>query len=117
MSIDVHNMLLEQKGDRWAGQVDLLFIQQPAPDKPFNAVNDSLTLSLTKDTYTQALKSGLRFAKDFDLASAGYFLRVAARDAGSGNVGSVNIRTDRIKPEPPAPAQPAPAPSAPAEKK
>ncbi len=68
-------------------------------------MNDSLTLNLTKDTYQQALKTGLRFGKDLDLANAAYVLRVAARDATSGNVGSVNIRTDKVRPEPPkAPA-------------
>ena len=110
LSMDVHNLTLEQKGDRWAGQVDLLFVQQAAHDQPAVVANDSLTLNLTKDTYLQALKTGLRFGKDFDLAKAGYFLRVAARDAASGNVGSVNIRTDRLRPEPPAAPAAAPAP-------
>lgn len=112
MSMDVHNMQLEQKGDRWTGQVDLLFVEQSAADQTPTIMNDSLSLNLTKDTYVQALKSGLRFGKDLDLAKTGYFLRVAVRDTASGNVGSVNIRTDRLKPEPP-PA-PAAAPAAPA---
>jgi hypothetical protein len=58
-------------------------------------------LNLTKEVYEQALKTGLRFGKDLDLAKSGYFLRVAVRDAASGNVGSVNIRTEQVKPEPP----------------
>jgi VWFA-related protein len=121
LSMDIHNINLEQKGDRWAGAVDLLFVQQSAADQPGTIVNDSLTLNLSKDTYMQALKSGLRFGKDLNLANAGYMLRVAVRDAGSGNVGSVNIRTDKVKPEPPAPpavAQPKAAqPPAPEVKK
>jgi VWFA-related protein len=101
MSIDPHNISLEHKGDRWTGALDLLFVQQPAPDQPTSVLNDSLSLNLTETTYQAAMKSGLRFLKDLDLATAGYFLRVAVRDAASGNVGSVNIRTDRVKAEPP----------------
>jgi hypothetical protein len=100
---------LEQKGDRWTGGVDLLFVQQAAAGQPATVLNDSLTLNLTKDTYAQSMRAGLRFGKDLDLANAGYFLRVAARDIATGNVGSVNIRTDKLKPEPPPAAKPAPA--------
>ena len=68
---------------------------------PAAVLNDSLTLNLTKDTYAQAMKTGLRFGKDLDLAGASYLLRVAARDVATGNVGSVNIPTGELKPEPP----------------
>jgi hypothetical protein len=101
LSMDVRNINLEQKGDRWAGALDIVFVQQTAATEAPSVVNDSLTLHLTKEVYQQALKTGLRFGKDLDLAKAGYYLRVAVRDATSGNVGSVNIRTERVQPEPP----------------
>jgi hypothetical protein len=107
LSMDLHTINLEQKGDRWAGGVDLLFVQFGAAGQPATVVNDSLTLNLSKDTYTQAMKTGLRFGKDLDLATAGYMLRVAARDVTTGKVGSVNIRTDKLNPEPPPAAKPA----------
>jgi VWFA-related protein len=113
LSLDVRNLELTRKDDRWAGTLDLLFVQQPSAGQPAIVTNDSISLNLTKDSYTQAIKTGLRFARDLELANAGYFLRVAVRDASSGNVGSVNIRTDKVKPEPPA----APKAAAPPEKK
>jgi VWFA-related protein len=106
LSLDLHTVNLEQKGDRWVGGIDILFVQQPGPGQPAAVLNDALSLNLTKDTYAQAMKTGLRFGKDLDLASAGYLLRVAARDVATGNVGSVNIPTGKLKPEPPPAAKP-----------
>ena len=59
---------------------------QPAAGQPATVLNDSLTLNLTKDTYAQALKSGLRFGKDLDLASAA--VRRWARALGATPVGT-----------------------------
>lgn len=112
LRVSARNVNFEQKGDRWTGVLDILFVQQPAAGHPANVVNDTITFNLTRERYLAALREGLLFAKDLNLADAAYLLRVAVRDAGSGNMGSVNIRTDRLKPEPPpAAAAPKPVPN------
>ena len=66
-------------------------------------------MNLKRDTYTTALQRGLLLAKDLDLADAGYRLKVAVRDANSGNIGSVIARINGLKALPLTPAKAAPA--------
>jgi len=105
--VDVKNIQLEQKDDRWTGRLDILFVQQGASDQQPTIKGDQMDVNLKKETYTTALQRGLLLAKDLDLADAGYQLKVAVRDAGSGNIGSVIVRTSGLKDLPmPAPPQP-----------
>jgi VWFA-related protein len=117
MLVDVRNVQLEQKDDRWSGKLEILFVQQGAADKQPTIVGDQMDVNLKKDTYAAALQRGLLLAKDLELADAGYQLKVAVRDATSGNIGSVIARTNGMKdlvlpPAKPAPASPAQAPGA-----
>ena len=113
MLADVRNIQLEQKDDRWSGKLEVLFVQQSAADKPPTIVGDQMEVNLKRDSYTAALQHGLLLAKDLDLADAGYQLKVAVRDANSGNIGSVIARTNGLKDLPPA----AKAPQSPAQTK
>lgn len=56
-----------------------------------------MEVNLKKDTYTTALQRGLALAKDLEMAEAGYQLKVAVRDANSGNVGTVIVKTQGLK--------------------
>src|SRR5260370_38336413 len=95
--VDVKNVQLEQKYDRWTGRLDILFVQQGASDQQPTIKGDQMDVNLKKETYTAALQRGLLLAKDLDLADAGYQLKVAVRDANSGNIGSVIVRTSGLK--------------------
>jgi hypothetical protein len=82
-------------------------VQQGASDQQPTIKGDQMDVNLKKETYAAALQRGLLLAKDLDLADAGYQLKVAVRDAGSGNIGSVIVRTSGLKDLPlPPPAQP-----------
>src|SRR6266849_4287741 len=105
MMVDVKNVLLEKKEDRWTGKLEVLFVQQAAADKAPTVVGDAMEVNLKQDTYTAALQRGLVMAKDLELADAGYQLKVAVRDANSGNTGTVIVRTQGLK-EIPAAAAP-----------
>ena len=105
MLVDVKNVQLEQKDDRWTGRLEILFVQQAAADKQPTIVGDQMDVNLKKDTYTAALQHGLLMAKDLELADAGYQLKVAIRDANSGNIGSVIARTNGLKDLPVAPVK------------
>jgi hypothetical protein len=105
MLVDVKNVQLEQKDDRWTGRLEILFVQQAAADKQPTIVGDQMEVNLKKDTYAAALQHGLLMGKDLDLADAGYQLKVAIRDANSGNIGSVIARTNGLKDLPAAPVK------------
>ena len=59
-------------------------------------IGDAMAVNLKKDTYTAALQRGLVLAKDLEMADAGYQLKVAVRDANSGNIGTVIVRTQGL---------------------
>ncbi len=104
MQVDAKNMQLEPKDDRFSGKLEILFVEQSAPDKPPTIVGDAMDVNLKKDTYQAALQHGLMMAKDLELADAAFQLKVAVRDANSGAIGSVIVRTRGLKdiPVPPA---------------
>ena len=111
MLVDVKNIQLQQKDDRWTGKLEVLFVQQGAPDKQPTVVGDAMEVNLKRETYTAALQRGILLAKDLELADAGYQLKVAVRDANSGNIGSVIVKTQGLKEVPvPPPAATPPAP-------
>jgi hypothetical protein len=105
MLVDVKNVQLEQKDDRWTGRLEILFVQQGAADKQPTIAGDQMDVNLKRDSYTAALQRGLLLAKDLDLADAGYQLKIAVRDANSGNIGSVIARTSGLKDLPLTPAK------------
>jgi len=102
MVVDAKNIQLEQKDDRWTGKLEVLFVEQGAADKQPTVKGDAMEINLKKDTYTTALQRGLVLAKDLDLADAAYQLKVAVRDANTGNVGTVIVKTQGLKEVPPA---------------
>jgi VWFA-related protein len=109
IQVDVKNLQLLKKDDRWTGKLEALFVQQSAPDKAPTIIGDTMEVNLKPETYTAALQRGLLLAKDLELAEAAYSLKVAVRDANSGNMGSVIARTQGLKEiplPPPAPAAP-----------
>jgi len=86
----------------------MLFVQQGVADKAPTVVGDAMEVNLKQDTYAAALQPGLVMAKHLDLDAAGYQLKVAVRDANSGNTGTVIATTQGLKeiPLPPAPKTP-----------
>ena len=94
MLVDVKNIQLEKKEDRWTGKLEVLFVQQGAADKTPTVIGDAMDVNMK---HTAALQRGLLMAKDLELADAGYRLKVAVRDANSGNTGTVIARTQGLK--------------------
>ena len=88
MVVDAKNIQLGQKDDRWTGTLEILFVEQGAADRQPMVIGDAMAVNLKKDTYTAALQRGLVLAKDLEMADAGYQLKVAVRDANSGNIGT-----------------------------
>jgi VWFA-related protein len=105
--VDVRNVQLQKKEDRWTGKLEVLFVQQGSPGKPPVIAGDALEVNLKQETYAVAMQRGLMLVRDLDLPAAGYQLKVAVRDANTGNTGTVIARTQGLKEIPvPSPAAP-----------
>jgi VWFA-related protein len=90
--IEASDIALTGKGGRWAGKIDLAFVQQPTPDgKGATLIKDYVDINLTPEAYAKALEQGLIVPKELSMASSAYRLKVVVRDAHSGAVGSVEI--------------------------
>jgi VWFA-related protein len=101
VTFDIHDVsLLEQKNGRWVGSLDALYVQQSAPEATAKVVHDALNLQLLRESYSQALKEGLRVERVLDLPNSAYALKVVLRDAATGNTGSVLMRTDKLVSKP-----------------
>jgi VWFA-related protein len=96
--VDPRTVALEAQGDRWAGALDLLFVQQAPDGRELRAVKDILTLRLTRDTYQRILKEGAVVIKVLDLLPAAAQLRVVVRDPATGNLGAVTIPVSQVRP-------------------
>ncbi|HWR54092.1 MAG TPA: VWA domain-containing protein, partial [Bryobacteraceae bacterium] len=95
--LDARSVVLDgSEGDRWTGQVDLLFVQQTRDGQTIAGVTDSVNLSVTSARRLQLIHSGARFGRDLRLLPAAHTFRVVARDARSGAVGSVTIPVSDI---------------------
>ncbi|HTM48719.1 MAG TPA: VWA domain-containing protein [Bryobacteraceae bacterium] len=95
--VDVRNVQLQKKEDRWTGKLEVLFVQQGSPEKPPVITGDAMEVNLKQETYAAAMQRGLLMMRDLDLADAGYQLKVAVRDANTGNTGTVIARTQGLK--------------------
>jgi hypothetical protein len=103
--VDVRNVQLQKKEDRWTGKLEVLFVQQGSPEKPPAVIGDAMEINLKQETYAAAMQRGLLMAKDLEMSEAGYQLKVAVRDANTGNTGTVIARTQGLKEIPvPSPA-------------
>jgi VWFA-related protein len=89
--LDVRNIQLKREDDRRTGKVEVLFAQQATEDRVATLVGDSIDINLTPEAYADALKQGLIWSKELELADARYQLKVAARDTSSGRVGVVIV--------------------------
>ena len=93
VTLKLSDLVLEQKGGRHVGELDLVFVQQAARDQPSHAVGEHISVSLNEDEYKKAMEFGLVRTRDLEMSEAGYYLRVVVRDASTGSLGSVNVWT------------------------
>jgi hypothetical protein len=95
--VDPHTVTLLQKGDRWAGRIDFVFVQKGKDGRQLQgAVAHTLELSLTKETYLEGLKRGLMFHKSMPAIEGATSLRIVARDALSGLAGSITVALGKV---------------------
>ena len=92
------DLTLVAQGDRWAGTVDVLFVQRGTDGKELAGELKTLNLNLVRKTYDEIMKKGLGLTRTLPLAPGAAQLRVVVRDVGSGSIGSLTIPLTKLIP-------------------
>ncbi len=91
VAIDPRDLILEKKGDKWTGSLDLVFAQRSAEGGDMGLSSTPLGLSLDQTRYDMMFREGFSITKTLDLAAAAVEVRVVVFDRASGKVGSLIV--------------------------
>jgi VWFA-related protein len=100
LRVDPKSILLDPQGDRWAGKLDLLFVEKDAHGVQTYGVDDTLSMELKQQNYERVQKEGLMYHRVLPQTGAASEIRVVARDASTGAVGSVTAQLKAISSQP-----------------
>jgi VWFA-related protein len=89
--IDQANIVLQPQNDRWAGALEVGWVQVAADGKILNVETQALTMNLKKERYDDVQKHGLIFTKVIEPVENAFHLRIIVVDHATGNVGSLQI--------------------------
>ena len=89
VSIDQHDITLQQQGEKRIGSLDLIFVQRSPQGGSLGSSTTPLGLALDSVQYEQVLHDGLSITKTIDLASNSAEVRIAVADRTSGRIGSL----------------------------
>jgi VWFA-related protein len=98
MAMDTHELKLTSKEGRWSGDVEFLFVQLGAGDKPITRQHETFTLNLKPETYEALVKNGTKITGKLKLLPDVVTLRVVGRDVSSGAIGSLVIPIKKLLP-------------------
>jgi hypothetical protein len=91
VKIDHTAISFESQQDRWAGRLDILFVQKDDRGNQFNGLEDTVELRLIQANYERLMKEDLIYHKVVDRSPSAKVLRIVVRDAASGSLGSVTV--------------------------
>lgn len=89
--VDPRDLTLWQQGDRWVGNLDILFAQPDAEGLKVKGVSKTLDLRLKQQRYELIMREGLVLTQKVDIVPAAHQLRIVVRDATSGAIGTVTV--------------------------
>ena len=90
--VDLADLTLERKGDKWTGAFDLGLELQGTGRQPSSQVNvKTIPLSLSDDQLKQGLRAGLLIDNTVPTPAQPMKLRVVVQDKISGAAGSVRL--------------------------
>jgi VWFA-related protein len=96
LNISLSGLNIQVDGDVWSGEVDVFLVQRDQRGQEFGRVNDTITMRLKQATYDRMLKTGAPYRHEITLNPKAEVLRVAVRDARSGDLGSLTIPTKAL---------------------
>jgi VWFA-related protein len=95
LRVDPKTILLDPQGDRWAGKLDLLFVESDEHGKETYGMDDTLSLELKQQNYQRVQQDGLIYHRVLPKTGATQ-MRVVVRDTSTGAVGSVTAPFNAI---------------------
>jgi len=100
LRVDPKSILLEPQGDRWAGKLDLLFVEKDAHGAQTYGVDDTMSMDLRQQNYDRVQREGLIYHRVLPRTDKASEIRVVVRDASTGAVGSITAPLNAIPPQP-----------------
>ena len=100
LRVDPKSILLEPQGDRWAGKLDLLFVEKEQHGRQVFGVDDTLSMEFSQPNYDRVQREGLMYHRVIPWEGQASELRVIVRDAATGAVGSVTAPFNAILTQP-----------------
>ena len=91
LQITPEDLYLQQKGDRWIGNLELVFAQLAAGGKALARIDQTVALNLTQSHYDDTFKRGMIMYKSIELDKGAEAVRVVVLDRSTGNIGSLRI--------------------------
>jgi hypothetical protein len=88
---------LEQRGDRWIGQLDLVVAQLRADGTAVRSVENTVDISVTKDGLAQVTRGGVNAVVTVAVLPETQRLRIVVRDVKTGNLGAVGISAKEVR--------------------
>jgi VWFA-related protein len=89
LRVDPKSILLDPQGDRWAGKLDLLFVEMDPHGKQIYGVDDTLSMEFRQPNYDRVQQEGLLYHRVVPRDPKASELRVIVRDAATGALGSI----------------------------
>ncbi len=91
LGMDMHNLSLAVKNNRWADMLNFVIAQQAATGLMLDALQNSIKIDVTDENRDKLLKEGLTLKVAITPAPGLSQIRVAVMDQATGNVGSLRI--------------------------
>jgi VWFA-related protein len=96
LRVDPKSIQLDPQGDRWAGKLDLLFVEKDAHGTQTFGVDDTLSLELRKQNYDRVQQEGLMYHRLLPRTGEAAEIRIIVRDASTGALGSITAASEAI---------------------
>jgi hypothetical protein len=97
LRVDPKSIQLDPQGDRWAGKLDLLFVEMDPHGKQVYGVDDTLSMEFRQPNYERVQQEGLLYHRLIPRDLKASELRVIVRDAATGALGSITAPFNDIQ--------------------
>ena len=97
VKIDRSSINLEQNKNRWAGRLDVLFVQKDKVGNQYGGITQTIEMNLLQPNYERVTREGLIYKQVLARERRANQVRVVVRDAASGSIGSVTVPFDQLR--------------------
>jgi VWFA-related protein len=97
VKVDRSSINLEQNQDRWAGRLDVLFVQKDNRGNQYRGITQTIEMNLLQPNYEKVTREGLIYKQVLERERRANQIRVVVRDAASGSIGSVTVPFDQLR--------------------